>query len=266
MKRIGKIVLTLFMMLVMVGTWFVHINWNTIMAFYDSQRYTEEELKEKGKKIQAELQSYVEKENLVVRDMTDEERDALNNNLISGAQLKKILTGQSTLEEELAKNGKTVDKPEAESDKKDEENKPPDKKPAEEPKPQKPVQTTNTTSVDQKIAEYIAELYICKNEFLTKLANLENNIQTEFNALPKEQKKMPQKQAIINKHVGMVGQWEKDCDTKVYAILEKIRTTLVDANRDTEIVSKIEENYLNEKQIKKAEYMHIYTRKSKEEK
>ncbi|MBR3942982.1 MAG: hypothetical protein IKJ55_06460, partial [Clostridia bacterium] len=85
-------------------------------------------------------------------------------------------------------------------------------------------------------------------------------------ALPIAQRKLPKKQEIINKHVGMVGQWEKECDATVYELLEKIETTLIEANRDTDIVSKIEENYLNEKQIKKAEYMQIYTRKSKEDK
>ncbi len=271
MKRIGKIILTLFMMLVLVGTWFVRVNWNTIMAFYISVTYTPEELMQRGEKINAELQSYVQREKLVVRDMNEQEKTALNEGKINTEQVKQILTGQTTLEAELEKNKKDAPAKEDEKDEagSEKDNKPdnkPEEKPSEAAKPPAPAQATNTTSTDQKISEYIAELYICKNDFMTKLGNLEKNISDEFYSLPKEQWNMQNKERIINKHVGQVGQWEKDCDATVYELLDKIKTTLIEANRNTDIVSKIEENYLNEKQIKKAEYMQIYTRKSKEDK
>ena len=278
MRRIGKIILTLLMMFVLAGSWIVAVNWNTFSAFYDSYRYTEEELQQQQEKNKEELQAYLDdNEDIVVRDMTEEEKEAYNSGKIDEQQLQDILTGKTTLEAEFKKNGYGPDgeKVEKEDGKETEPTKPqsagnnPGKPPESAPAPsggqgeKKP--TVSASETDQKISEYIAQLYICKNDFMTKLANLEQMIQDEFYALPQSEWNIPNKQRIITSYIGKVGQWEKDCDTKVYAILDQIKDTLIAADRDTEIVNKIEENYLNEKRIKKAEYMHIYTRQSKEE-
>lgn len=336
MRRFGIIILTLFFMAILLSAWVVCDNWNTIIAVVDSFRYTQEELTTKLEENKAELQKYLDdNEAIVVRDLTEEEQAALNEGKITEDQAVLILTGQSTLEEELAKappeepteseaaeeattdaettNGEQpADKPTSASP--DTQSKAPaDKKTGNDNKsdtskpntgttnkttttsPGKSNTTTSggktntttsggnksndkttgsgnkgntatqstgnsTASTDQKISEYIAQLYVYKNDFLNRLSGLETMISDEFYSQPQSEWNRPNKERIISKYIGMVGQWESECDTKVYGILGLIEETLIAAGRDTEIVGRIEENYLSEKRIKKAYYMDIYTK------
>ena len=335
MRRFGIIILTLFFMAILLSVWVVCDNWNTIIAVVDSFRYTQEELATKMEENKAELQKYLDdNEAIVVRDLTEEEQAALNEGKITEDQAVLILTGQSTLEEELAKappeeptEPETVEEatPDAEAingeqpaDKStsappDTQSKTPaDKKTGNDNKgdtskpntettnkttttsngkstttsPGKSTTTTSggnksndknsgsgnkgntttqstgnsTASTDQKISEYIAQLYVYKNDFLNRLSGLETMISDEFYSQPQSEWNRPNKERIISKYIGLVGQWESECDTKVYGILGLIEETLIAAGRDTEIVGRIEENYLSEKRIKKAYYMDIYTK------
>lgn len=340
MRRVGQIILTIFLLAILTGVWIVFDNWNTIIAVVDSFRYTQEELEIQMVETKAELQNYLdENEAIVVRDLTEEEQKALNEGQINGDQAILILTGQSTLEEEIAKvqsgevvveppvlpteqptvtepagdnaqgtvpdvkptDGKTTDnkttnkdagktptkdtgkttstnKTETNSGEKTNGNKTGTTQTAtsnvknESPKTTgsttqtATTQTSGTTnnksdvSTDQKISEYVAQLYVYKNEFLNRLAGLEGTISNEFYSQPQSEWNRANKERIISKYMGQVGQWEKECDSKVYGVLGQLEETLVSAGRDVGIVSKIEENYLNEKRLKKAYYMDIYSK------
>ncbi len=333
MKRFGIIILSVFMMLILVGVWIICDNWNTITALVDSVRYTSEELEVQMEETKEELQNFLdENEAIVVRDLNEEEQNALNEGKISGDQAILILTGQSTLEEEIRKAEAGEVPPPVQQTNEDagnsEENGKNDNPGGADnkPVPDKPGNgtdgkgnpgnistgknnapttsgnknttsnnstpsgnnnntasgttsgtassqggTTGTTSApepsgknnasaDQKISEYIAQLYVYKNEFLNRLAGLENTISNEFYSQPQSEWNRPNKERIVSKYMGQVGQWEKECDSKVYGVLDQIETTLTEAGRDTSVVTKIEENYLNEKRLKKAFYMERYTK------
>ncbi|MBQ2966684.1 MAG: hypothetical protein IJE10_01015 [Clostridia bacterium] len=333
MKRFGIIILSVFMMLILVGVWIICDNWNTITALVDSVRYTSEELEVQMEETKEELQNFLdENEAIVVRDLNEEEQNALNEGKISGDQAILILTGQSTLEEEIRKAEAGEVPPPVQQTNEDtgnsEENGKNDNPGGADnkPVPDKPGNVTvgkenpgnistgknnapttsgnknttsnnstpsgnnnntasgttsgtassqggttgttsapepsgnNNASADQKISEYIAQLYVYKNEFLNRLAGLENTISNEFYSQPQSEWNRPNKERIVSKYMGQVGQWEKECDSKVYGVLDQIETTLTEAGRDTSVVTKIEENYLNEKRLKKAFYMERYTK------
>ena len=347
MRRIGQIILTIFLIAILTGVWIVFDNWNTIIAVVDSFRYTQEELEIQMVETKAELQNYLdENDEIVVRDLTEEEQNALNEGQISGDQAILILTGQSTLEEEIEKvqsgevvlenptvppaeqptvtepaavgtedtttdskitSGKTTDtkptnkdvgkttggnkttvketgkttgknKTETNSGGKTSGNKTGTTQTTTSNGKNEPSKNTGSTtqtgttqtsgtssgtsnvSTDQKISEYVAQLYVYKNEFLNRLGGLESTISDEFYSLPKAERNTENKERIISSYMGQVGQWEKECDSKVYTVLGQLEETLVAADRDVGIVSKIEENYLNEKRLKKAYYMDIYSK------
>ena len=237
MRRIVSIVL---MVILLLSGWLVYQNWNTIDAFIHSLgttvEQTEKELEE-NKKI---LQKFIdEDDDIVVRDLTEEEAKALNSGNLSEEEVIEILTGREP-EEKPVKTPKPIDKP---------------SKPNFTPKP---TSTPESTSQD-KISQLIAKLYVQKALYLNKLDDIEAQVRAEFLATPnKWGTKADAKKVLLNKYLPTVAEWEKNCDTMVYGILDEIREEIKKTGKDEAVVDTIKISYLEEKKLKKAYFINRY--------
>lgn len=234
MKKVLCIVLAvIFVILIGLGV-IAYINRNTIAALLDAMKYTNEEVQQKMQENQKDLQEFIEKdENIVVRDLTEEEKTALNENKITQDDAISIITGEKTLEEAISNNEEK-----------------PDDKPSGKVEPQKPSTNTSGNS-DKRISELIASLYVEKNTRLAAFDSLKAQVYQEYKAIEGVEHET-KKWDLINKYTPVLAQWESDCDSVVYGIIDEIKAELKKAGKDESIATKLRESYLNEKKLKKA--------------
>ncbi len=235
MKKILCIVLAVFF-IIMIGLGVIaYINRNTIAALFDAMKYTNEEVEQKMQENKKDLQEFIEKdENIVVRDLTEEEKVALNENKITQDDAVSIITGQKTLDEVLNSS----------------EQKPLKDKPSVKDEPQKPSSNASGDS-DKRISELIASLYVEKNTRLAAFDSLKAQVYQEYKGIEGVEHET-KKWDLINKYTPVLAQWESDCDSVVYGIIDQIRAELKKAGKDESIATKLKESYLNEKKLKKA--------------
>jgi len=271
MKKGWKIFLIILLCIVLAVGCVVYFNWNTVMGVIDGLRYSEEDVVRKQEENKQELQKFLdENKDVTVRDLTDEENQALASGEISEEDAVKIITGTATLDDvkkqngdvakppEPAENGSTVQAPSGTEA-------PPVTKP--EPSGEAPSVPVNPPAVtpapepektsDQIISELIATLYVQKSVYLSRLDNLESTLGAEFEKVPKNEKGA-EKKRIIAKYMPVIIEWEKTCDGVVYGILDQIEAELIKSGKDLSIIDKIDEAYKNEKRLKKAYYINNY--------
>ena len=260
MKKKHVVLLCVLAAVLLVGGGFAYVQRNTIGALIDSFRYSQEDVEKKMEENQKDLQKFIdEDDDISVRDLTDDEKKALDNGEITEDDVVSIITGQTTLEDvkksENANTGQTdnVGKSETGGGTPNNPSKP------EQPQPSAPTENgnTQTPSEENVLSELIAKLYVQKNQYLSKIDALDYQMRHEYSALPKEERKA-RKSEIISKYMKILGDWEKECDGVVYGILDEIKAELAKTGKDESLAKKIEEAYLNEKKLKKTAYMNEY--------
>ncbi len=263
-----RILLAVLLFIVILVVALVIWQWDNITALFMGITSTEEELsvkrEENDKIITSTLEKYPE---ISVRDLTEEEKTALAEGRITKDESLLLLQGKLTLEELLqSKEVPPSEPPEDEAPKGEtppqdtpvEET--PVTPPAEKPKEETPVTpppTPTTPSADEEIANLVGEMYILKSEFTSALKNLESTSLAAYAALSNEEKKL-QKGQMMTEILDKVAVMEKDCDTQVKAILDRLTVLLNESGKDLTLVESIKTAYNNEKTITKAEYINAY--------
>ena len=116
-----------------------------------------------------------------------------------------------------------------------------------------PAPTTSDT------AKYIAKLYVLKSQFTGELGKIEGQITSEYVALPKEERTPAARKSIAGKYLKTVASLESQCDKDVESLLSDLRTELEAQGKDTSIIETLRKAYNEEKSLKKAYYLDVYT-------
>ena len=210
--------------------------WNNICAvfyFINSSQEALDKMLEKNKEELSKALSGMEEG--APRDLTEEEAKALEEGNISEEEAIEISLGKTTLEEKIKNPQQTSQKP----------------------KPQKP-QANDTTKTTDKTSDLIAQLYVLKSSFLSRLSGLEAQGNAEYDNTPKEQRTADWKASMISKYTNKIATMEAECDAKVEAVISQIKAEITKNGGDMSIINTIRTTYENEKQIKKAQYMNTY--------
>lgn len=108
-------------------------------------------------------------------------------------------------------------------------------------------------------AKYIAKLYVLKSQFTGELGKIEGQIKSEYVALPKEERTPAARKSIAGKYLKTVASLESQCDKDVESLLSDLRTELEAQGKDTAIIETLRKAYNEEKSLKKAYYLDVYT-------
>jgi hypothetical protein len=262
MSKKNKIIWSILILIFILIVWVVYSNWNSILAFTDALKYSQEELDKRLEDTKNDVQEYIDKnDEIVVRDLTEEESKALNNGEITEDEAISIITGQSETEEKSdSKNNTGVT----------------DNKPAtgtNDVKTNNDISTVNQQiqgekTAGQKVSELIAKLYVQKSIYLNKLDDVEAEVRAIFIGIRTEERaaggkfgydrQQEEKKRLLNEYLPKVAAWETSCDDMVYGIFDEIKAVLKESNGDLTIVDKLEESYLNEKKTKKSYFINRY--------
>ena len=247
MKKVLCIILAV-VLVILIGLGIIaYINRNTIAALFDAVKYTEEEVLQQAEQNQKDLQDFIDnEEDISVRDLTDEEKKALNDKKITEQEALLIMTGETTLEELIANKTQTEEEGQEKIEKPSEE-----QNPTGEPSSATTTEIKEQTDPNKRISELIGLLYVEKNTRLSAFDSLKAQVYQEYKSIEgvaHETKKWD----LINKYTPVLAQWESDCDSVVFGIIDEIKVELKKAGKDESIATKLKESYMNEKKLKKA--------------
>ena len=229
MRKSLKFLLCVLLAILLALAALAYRNRNSIEAFLDAMRYSQEDIDKRLEENKSEIQKYMEEKDITVRDLTPEELAALE----AGEVTEEELADRIINPENSPGNPET---PTPTSDV---------KKPSENPEE------------DKAVSAAIAKLYVQKNKYLGKLDAIEAHVRGVYIAMSPEERKGA-KQRLLNQYISQVAGWESECDAAVYAILEEIRAAVLQSGQDEGIVTKLESAYLSEKKAKKAYFINRY--------
>ncbi len=220
MKRAKKIIcgvlLTLVILLGGLAVW----QWDNIEAALSFLQFSKEELEQQiSDNDQAIRDAMNDAEDVNVRDLTDEEKQALRDGDLS--------------QEELA--GQLVQV---------------------EPKPETDPEEEKKTAYQQALSELIARVYVLREEYLIALDNMEQAALDEYIPLADYGTLTTAMLTdLVSRYLDMATKMEKDCDKKMDAIVEEMRELIKANDGDMSTVDTVIKTYAEEKKLKKAWYM-----------
>ena len=159
--------------------------WNNISAAFSFVRFSQEELEEKLVDNDQVIKDAMEANSSVtVRDVTDEERNALKDGTMTPEELAQSLLQKQ--ENTPKPEPEQTSKPQTPSQPKPEKNPEQSTTPQQpEQKPEEPAQPEQSEG-EKKINELIAQVLVLREEFLIKLDNLMAQAKADYLALPPE--------------------------------------------------------------------------------
>lgn len=262
-----KIILIVLAVILAIISGLLWWQFDNIKAIYYSYRYDNNTIGNLIDKQNEEVEKYIrENSDYNVRPSTESEEKLHSVGLINDDEFINILTGETSVDKLfgtdikidenknfVTSNGDTVTKEELEAAKKEDagnsgnssSNTDPQSPPAEE----KP-------SASDKASKCIAQMYVLKSSFTSRLDRLFNEAKAYYISLTPEQRKTA-KTELMDKYYSQVSALEYECDTKVNAILSELDAELTLTGEDKSIINKIRDAYNQEKSLKKAYYLNL---------
>lgn len=231
MKRPFKILLGVLLVAVVAAMALIVWQRKNIALLRAASQYSQEELREqiagRQEKVQATIDSHAE---LTVRDLTDEEKDALREGTISADELVGLLTGGAG-GDGPAEAGEPVESTQVSND----------------PKPTDP-------AYEQKLSEQVAQAYILRETFQNQLTEIENDAKAEYHAIPKEERTRAKLIDLVFSYYDRLVAMEKECDESMNRLVAEMRTLIEENGGDMSIADTMLKAYEEEKELKKAWY------------
>ena len=218
---------------------------DNIGAVLAGLRYSSEELEQQIEQNDQAIKDAADiVPDVVIRDLTEEDRQALKDGTITTEELV-----QSMIEP----------KPEPETEPKPE----PSTAGTQTPKQEQPEDGKNEVQApavqvadyQKKLAAMIAEVYILREEFLIKLDALMEQAKKEYLALAPGDRTATKLTGLAGRYFSVAYELELQCDTRMKEIIGRMETLLKENGQDLSIAQSVMDTYLKEKSLKKSWYL-----------
>lgn len=239
MKRIKIILCGVFAVMFLGVAGVIWWQWENLQALKSAAQYSSEELEQQLQENQQLIQDAVSKvPEVIIRDVTDEEREALKDGSLTEEELvdrlvntgTPVQTGQETLVPVNPPTGSP--QPEA---------------PAPAPVPDPAYQ--------QKLSSLIAEVYVLREKYTIELDNMYAAAKKEYKAMPKSKRTTEKLSKWAMGYVTQATKLEKDCDASMDDVVLRMEDLINTNGGDLSLVDTVVYTYANEKSLKKAFYM-----------
>lgn len=261
MKRKKKIVLisvlAVLVLLVGLGVW----QRNNILAALSFVRYSQEELEGKLDQNDQAIKDAVQAiPNVTIRDVTEEEKQALKDGTLTQEELvQSLIQNQPKPEKPPESKPKPEPDPEPKPPKAEDTPSTPEQEPqqpkAENTPSTQPEQEPQQSAFEKKLNELIAEVYVLREEFLIKLDETQVAAIEDYKAIPADQRTTKKVASLVSGYLAKGLEMEKECDAKIAQIVLEIEKLLEENGGDVSIAQTVYDTYVEEKSLKKAWYM-----------
>lgn len=225
---------------------------DNIVSIINSVRYSEAQLSKKIEHNNEKLQEIVDNtEYINIRGgLTPEEEQALSSGEITVEDAINLVRGSTSLEQIRAN---TAEDASAEtSTAKTDAQTSLDEKSAENSNNQSGEQKNETDVMTDEVSAIVAELYVVKSDFVSRLNNMGSQAYSEYVASGSDRSQL---NSIIEKYISAAGSLESECDQKVASLLTRLEAALKKGGGDLSLVSEIRQYYYNEKALTKSYYL-----------
>ena len=247
-KHTGLIVLALLLAALAALAYWQRNNIAALLAYTSAG--SQEEIEQQMQQNQQAIDKAVEENpDIVVRDLTEEEKQALRDGTLTQEEVAERLTGGAA--EETPKEEKPAEQPP-----KQEETPKQETPEAEQPKQEKPAgQQPEESEYQKQLSAVVAKVYVLREKFTIELDNLQAEAVAAYKALPEEEREGSKLIDFAKKYVLRAAELEKECDAEMDAIVAELDALVSANNGDYSVIDTVIETYASEKSLKKAWYM-----------
>ena len=175
---------------------------------------------------------------VTVRDVTDEERQALRDGTVTREELiESLLNTEGAEAVSEPPVSYTVPEQPAET-----------AEPAELPKPAEQV-------YQRELSALIAKVYVLREEYTMALDDMYDAAKADYNALPEEKRTKRDLINLAGSYLDRANALEAQCDSQMDEIVTAMESLIRANGGDMALVDKVVYTYANEKSLKKAWYM-----------
>ena len=219
--------------------------WNNISAALSFVRYSQEELEGKLDQNNQTIKDAVDSiPNVTIRDVTEEEKQALKDGTLTSEELVQSLIQSESKPEKPPESKPEQQPPKAEDI--------PEPLPEQPPQQEEPVQQSD---YEKELNGLIAEVYVLREEFLIKLDNTQAAAIADYKALPADQRTTKNIASLVSGYLSKGLEMEKECDGRIKEIVLEMESLLQENGGDLSLAQTVYDTYLEEKSLKKAWYM-----------
>lgn len=199
-----------------------------LKALKDAVSYSSGEIEEKLVENQQAVSEAVNAApEVTVRDLTDEERQALRD-------------GSMTHEEVVER---LVEKP------------PVQETPAAAPAEDVPETPPVDDAYQKELSALIAKVYVLREEYTIALEEMYDSAKADYLAMPESKRTKANLAKMTADYLGKATALEKECDDKMIAVTESMQALIKAHQGDLSLVDTVLAAYTNEKSLKKSWYM-----------
>ena len=239
MKRWWKLLLAAVLVLALVLAGLAWRQQENLKAVRDALRYSQEELEQQLADNQQTIRDAVDAAPEVsVREVTDEERQALRDGTVTREELiESLLNTEGAEAVSEPPVSYTVPEQPAET-----------AEPAELPKPAEQV-------YQRELSALIAKVYVLREEYTMALDDMYDAAKADYNALPEEKRTKRDLINLAGSYLDQANALEAQCDSQMDEIVTAMESLIRANGGDMALVDKVVYTYANEKSLKKAWYM-----------
>lgn len=221
MKKGGKIALGIVGALAVTGAGVAAWQWNNISALRYGMTLDRTAIEDKLAENEQALSGAMEEYHVSSYTFSEEELRQLNDGTLSVEDAAKKLLDESV--------------PGAEA-----------------PAGQSGEQTAEKSDVEAQIQEQIAQMYVLRSTYVSKLEAIAQAAIEEYAA---GEHTAENKADVVYKRLEELTALEKECDAQVAQVVERLRSLLKEAGKDDSLAKQVEKTYQEEKSLKKAAYL-----------
>lgn len=224
--RVKHIILILICIIVAAAAVITIWQWDNIKALRYAMTSSEEELEQERAAAQQELDEAAEKYNVPEINLTEDELAALESGDTDlGSVVDRVLAAAETASGETDDGGNDSGN------------------------------ENTSASQDSEVQRLITSLYVLRSSYSSRLSGLVSEAQSEFAALPAEQRTDTARRRIVASKISEASSLESSCDAQVNSIYQQLKSRLSELGQDTSGADQILSTYEQEKTLTKAQYM-----------
>ena len=244
MKRKTKIACAVLAGLVVAVGGAAYWQRSNVDAVLKAAKYSADELEQQRQENQQKVQQVVDSmPAITVRDLTDEERQALREGAVTQEELTEKLL-EAAAPQPIARDQPSA--PPAASQ--DSQSQTPD---ASAPPPQE----AQPAQWEKDLSALVARVYVLREQYTIALDEMQAQATEEYHAMKTSERT---KTALVKFAKGYVTEaldLEKECDAQMDSIVRQMETIIRENGGDMTLVDTVVETYASEKSLKKAWYM-----------
>lgn len=251
MKRKTKIACAVLAGLVVAVGGAAYWQRSNVDAVLKAAKYSADELEQQRQENQQKVQQVVDSmPSITVRDLTDEERQALREGSVTQEELTEKLL-EAAAPQPIAQEQPSAQPSAPPAASQDSQSQPPD---ASAPPPQE-VQPAQPAQWEKDLSALVARVYVLREQYTIALDEMQAQATEEYHAMKTSERTKTALVKFAKGYVTKALDLEKECDAQMDSIVRQMETIIRENGGDMTLVDTVVETYASEKSLKKAWYM-----------